>query len=220
MYFDDLRDVEKIAVRYGTVVLVLPKKIDVSLRGAIRLSPTEKSTITIEQVNDVLERVKLKQQHEQFVVVRPAEKLGPEAANALLKTLEEPGSRVHFVLITSEARLLLPTILSRANIFYYRQAGKELLAVDADEDVLKIAKKLVVAKKNEIPSIAEKITSRKDGVKAYALEVLAVTIDVLYKSYLITNKEAFLAKIPKFLAAYDAIEANGHVKLHLVADLI
>src|SRR6201999_3807744 len=35
------------------------------------------------------------------------------AANALLKTLEEPGQKTHFILLTSQPEALLPTILSR-----------------------------------------------------------------------------------------------------------
>ena len=46
-------------------------------------------------------------------VVRRAEELSISAANALLKTLEEPGQRTHFVLLSSTADALLPTIRSR-----------------------------------------------------------------------------------------------------------
>jgi DNA polymerase III subunit delta' len=46
-------------------------------------------------------------------LVRRAEELGLPAANALLKTLEEPGARTHFVLISSTPDALLPTIRSR-----------------------------------------------------------------------------------------------------------
>jgi DNA polymerase-3 subunit delta' len=46
-------------------------------------------------------------------VVRCAEDLSISAANALLKTLEEPGARTHFVLLSSTADALLPTIRSR-----------------------------------------------------------------------------------------------------------
>jgi len=47
-------------------------------------------------------------------VVRRTEELSHAAANALLKTLEEPGARTHFVLLSSTADALLPTIRSRA----------------------------------------------------------------------------------------------------------
>jgi len=46
-------------------------------------------------------------------VVRDAEELTPPAANSLLKTLEEPPQRTHFVLLTSRANRLLDTIRSR-----------------------------------------------------------------------------------------------------------
>ncbi len=46
-------------------------------------------------------------------IVRDAEELTPQAANALLKTLEEPPDRAHFVLLTSRPNRLLDTIRSR-----------------------------------------------------------------------------------------------------------
>jgi DNA polymerase-3 subunit delta' len=47
------------------------------------------------------------------VVVFPAERMNAVAANALLKTLEEPPGRVRFALATGAPGRLLPTILSR-----------------------------------------------------------------------------------------------------------
>ena len=47
------------------------------------------------------------------VLVYPAERMNVVAANALLKTLEEPAGDVRFVLATDAAHLLLPTIRSR-----------------------------------------------------------------------------------------------------------
>ena len=46
-------------------------------------------------------------------IVRRAEELSASAANALLKTLEEPPDRTHFVLLTSRGDRLLDTIQSR-----------------------------------------------------------------------------------------------------------
>jgi len=48
-----------------------------------------------------------------FVVIDPAEAMPPPAANALLKTLEEPPDGTGFILITAQPAALLPTILSR-----------------------------------------------------------------------------------------------------------
>jgi len=50
------------------------------------------------------------------VLVYPAERMNPVAANALLKTLEEPPGDVRFVLATDAAHLLLPTIRSRCQV--------------------------------------------------------------------------------------------------------
>ena len=47
------------------------------------------------------------------VVVPRAEMLGLEAANALLKSLEEPGASLHWILTTTRPEALLPTIRSR-----------------------------------------------------------------------------------------------------------
>ena len=46
-------------------------------------------------------------------IIRRAEELSTAAANALLKTLEEPGARTCFVLLCSSADALLATIRSR-----------------------------------------------------------------------------------------------------------
>lgn len=46
-------------------------------------------------------------------VIREADRLQPQAANAFLKTLEEPPGSVLFLLVTSEPQALLETIISR-----------------------------------------------------------------------------------------------------------
>lgn len=49
----------------------------------------------------------------QVVLVYPAENMGSEAANAFLKTLEEPPGQVRMILMSENAHRLLPTIRSR-----------------------------------------------------------------------------------------------------------
>ncbi|WP_025917581.1 DNA polymerase III subunit delta' [Herminiimonas sp. CN] len=51
------------------------------------------------------------------IVLYPAEALNEMAANALLKTLEEPAPDTVFLLVTSNLERLLPTILSRCRKF-------------------------------------------------------------------------------------------------------
>ena len=47
------------------------------------------------------------------VLIHPAETMNANAANALLKTLEEPPGRMLFILVTHKSQQLPPTILSR-----------------------------------------------------------------------------------------------------------
>ncbi|HKO52640.1 MAG TPA: DNA polymerase III subunit [Polyangiaceae bacterium] len=81
-----------------------------------RISANEATGISIEQVRRmVLERVGYGP-HEgraRMFIVRDADELTVSAANALLKTLEEPGQGTHFVLLTSRPNRLLDTIRSR-----------------------------------------------------------------------------------------------------------
>ncbi len=84
----------------------------------IRLEPDpEKATATI-AVDRVREVIRTAGYHRynsrmRFVIVDPAEALAPAAANALLKTLEEPPDGTGFILIATSTSGLLPTIRSR-----------------------------------------------------------------------------------------------------------
>lgn len=51
------------------------------------------------------------------VVIHPAEAMNANAANALLKSLEEPPAGLLFILVTHKPQALLPTLLSRCLIF-------------------------------------------------------------------------------------------------------
>ncbi|MDO5451744.1 MAG: hypothetical protein Q4F56_01500 [Candidatus Saccharibacteria bacterium] len=220
MFFDDVEEIAKIAARNGTSIFVVPESVEVQIPGALVLQPEEKTTITIDQVRKVTAGLGLKQTNDRFVIIRPADMLGIEAANSLLKNLEEPGEKVHYVLITDQPSRLLPTIISRAAIYFWRRGREFCLEIEADEQKKAMAKKLIAAKPRDLVAIAEKITATKKSTRREALDLLALAIEMLYKSFFITGKEVFAKKIPKFLMAYDNIRRNGHIKLHLVADLL
>lgn len=93
MFFDKLSDIKKIAQNVGTSLFVLPDGREVELKNSLVLQPEGKNVITIEQVRELIGRINTRQLDDVFVVIRPAEQLGEEAANALLKHLEEPGIR-------------------------------------------------------------------------------------------------------------------------------
>ncbi|MDO4747348.1 MAG: hypothetical protein Q4A70_03365 [Candidatus Saccharibacteria bacterium] len=220
MYFEDIADIEKIASKSGTTIFVVPDKMAIEIKNAIVLTPEDKTVITIEQVRNTIQRVSTKQTGECFVLIRPAEMLGEAAANAFLKKLEEPGEKVHFILVTAKPSMLLPTILSRAKIYFLKTGFRVDGGIEASDKTKDLAKRLMVAKPAELVGLAEEIARKKDGVRSYALEVIGVSIEMLYKSYFITGKPIFLQKLPKFLAVYEALARNGHIKLQIVANLI
>jgi DNA polymerase-3 subunit delta' len=71
--------------------------------------------ISIEQVRDLLQTVNLKPTEAEFKVgiLVAVDRLKTEAANAFLKTLEEPPSKSILILLTTEPQRILETILSR-----------------------------------------------------------------------------------------------------------
>ena len=217
MFFDEVQQIQEIAKRTGAALFVVPDDLEINLPRALVLKPEEKATITIEQMRELLVKTELKQTEDLFVVIRPAEKLGLEAANAFLKTLEEPGDKVHFVLVTSRPSMLLPTILSRVMVYYLRINDDGLIHVD--DKVKDVAKRLLVAKGADLANIAEKISKKKEAPRAYALSIVGTAVEMLYKSYYLTGKDVFLKKLPKFLELYDNLNRNGHIKLHIVSEL-
>lgn len=126
---------------------------------------------------------------------------------------------MHFVLVTDNLSQILPTILSRAVIYFLRTEWRVDGAVVASDKDKMLAKRLIAAKASELVDVVEEIAKKKDGVRVYAMSILGIAIEMTYKTYLMTGKDAFLAKIPKFLQAYDGISKNGNVKLQIVSNL-
>ncbi|MBR0430783.1 hypothetical protein IJJ05_00630 [Candidatus Saccharibacteria bacterium] len=220
MFFNNIDEIAKIALKTDSAVFVMPKEVVFNMKKALVISPETKTSITIEQIRDLMSKISMRQLEDSFVIIRPADLLNEIAANALLKSLEEPKEKIHYILITDAPSKLLPTILSRTAMYFMKEKSDIDKEIGADENIKTLAKKIMIAKPADLIDVAEQIVKKKDGVRAYALAVVGAAIEMLYKSYFITNKPVFLKKIPKFLKLYENIENNGHIKLHLVADLI
>jgi len=77
----------------------------------------------IDEIRELKERVKfrpLKSKYKIFIIDE-SHQLTKEAANALLKTLEEPPSNTVFILATTEIQKMIPTIISRCQTFSFRR---------------------------------------------------------------------------------------------------
>ena len=90
---------------------------DVQLIGLTINGDTEKqrTEIGIDQIRQLQHAASLppfEGKHKVFIIENAA-LLSTEAANCMLKTLEEPTDRVLFILLTTSERLLLPTVVSR-----------------------------------------------------------------------------------------------------------
>ena len=217
MYFDNLNRIREISLKTNCAVFVLPAELNVSIPRLLVLKPEEKTVITAEQVRDLISDVSKKQLDDLFIMIRPADKLSDVAANAFLKNLEEPQDKVHYLLVTDSPSKLLPTILSRAQLYFWRERISDDILCDEKDKAL--AKKLITAKGSDLVFLADEITAKKNGTRADALKIVGLAIEMLYKSYFITEKDVFIKKLPLFLRLYDNLEQNGHIKLHLIADL-
>lgn len=81
----------------------------------------KKIVIAVGQIRDLLEKVSQRAFLNSYkvVIIAEAQALSQEASNCLLKTLEEPAPRTIIFLITPNKGLLLPTILSRSQLFKF-----------------------------------------------------------------------------------------------------
>ncbi len=99
-------------------------------RGLYPKIETAKKVIGVDQIRQVVVARAMFPPHEgraRVFIVRAAEEMNDNAANALLKTLEEPRPQTYFVLITSRADRLLPTIRSRSLPVRFRPLPEALV---------------------------------------------------------------------------------------------
>ena len=96
-----------------------------------RLSPEGDSTqITIQSVRDLSADLALTAHGRGYkiAIIRPAEAMNVFAANALLKTLEEPPKRTLVLLVSSQPSRLLPTLRSRCSKLRLAGPTREIAA--------------------------------------------------------------------------------------------
>jgi DNA polymerase-3 subunit delta' len=85
-------------------------------------------SIKIEQIRDIIARLNMTTQaNYKILLIKKAERLTPEAANCLLKTLEEPPPDTVIILTTNNIREILPTIVSRARLIKFTGYSEKFL---------------------------------------------------------------------------------------------
>ena len=152
----------------------------------------------IDEVRSLKESVRtgFSSEHWKVIILDEAHMLTKEAANALLKMLEEPPQKTLFILVTTEAEKIIPTIKSRLQILPF----KHLTLADIVTRLGQIATK-------------EKVEVAENVLKAIALNA----------SGSLRDAESSLAKVlslgKKQIALDDVRETLGIVDEHLAMRL-
>lgn len=108
------------------------RKIEGGIHPDVRTIAPDGTFLKIDQIRELISMVRLKpyEGEVKFFILRDADAMNEESANAVLKTLEEPPPDTYLVLCTSRPDALLPTIRSRCRMVRFQALpAEELLAV-------------------------------------------------------------------------------------------
>lgn len=113
----------KIKTAFGFTRAILGQKFRQHPDFIILEKEEDSTQIKINQVRGVIRRISLRSSGKRVVLIKKAELLSLDAANALLKTLEEPPAGTIFILTTANIREIIPTIISRCQNIYLPETG-------------------------------------------------------------------------------------------------
>lgn len=98
------------------------KKISSINSKALELAEIiENKEIGIAQIRNLNNWAKSNAQNMKVVIIENADLMSISACNALLKTLEEPPSRLYFILIAKQQSSIMETILSRVRVYQFEK---------------------------------------------------------------------------------------------------
>lgn len=189
------------------------------------------SNNSVDDIRNLIDQVRIPPQTGQYKVyiIDEVHMLSSAAFNAFLKTLEEPPKHAIFILATTEKHKIIPTILSRCQIFDF----KRITVKDAKEHLAEVATSQGVVFEDDALHI---IAQKADGAMRDALSIFdrvvsfcgknltrqAVTenLNVLdYETYINVTDLILENKIPDLLIAFNEILAKGFDAHHFVSGL-
>lgn len=124
------------------------------------------SNNSVEDIRSLIDKVRIPPQISRYSVyiIDEVHMLSQQAFNAFLKTLEEPPKHAIFIMATTEKHKILPTILSRCQIFDFNRIRVE--------DIVKYLEQIAAKESIEYESNALNIIAQKaDGAMRDALSV-------------------------------------------------
>ena len=140
----------------------------------------------IDEIRDIREKVNFSpaQGQRKVYIIDEAHMLTDAASNAFLKTLEEPPDHIIFVLCTTEAHRILPTIISRCQRFDFRRIGSELIygrladitdseGVSVDPEALRLVSRHAAGSLRDAENLLQQlVVSAGEGVTLKQVEEL------------------------------------------------
>lgn len=189
------------------------------------------SNNSVDDIRNLIDQVRIPPQVGKYKVyiIDEVHMLSSAAFNAFLKTLEEPPKHAIFILATTEKHKIIPTILSRCQIFDFRritvQDIKGHLAevaksegIDAEDDALHIIAQKADGALRDALSIFDRVVSFSGAqltrqAVTENLNVLDYTYYFDITGYLLENN------VPSLLIAYNDILAHGFDGHHFITGL-
>ena len=142
-----------------------------------------------DDIRDLIEKVRIPPQIGKYKVyiIDEVHMLSKQAENAFLKTLEEPPAHIVFILATTEKNKILPTILSRCQIYDFNRIKE----IEICKALIKICKKEGFKFDDEAISI---ISRKSDGSLRDSLTILDRVVSYTNKN-ITTEKTSSLLNI-------------------------
>jgi len=189
------------------------------------------SNNSVDDIRSLTDQVRIPPQTGSYKVyiIDEVHMLSQAAFNAFLKTLEEPPAHAIFILATTEKHKIIPTILSRCQIFDFKRINvldaknylKEIAAqenVDADDDALHIIAQKADGAMRDALSIFDRVVSFS-GSKL-TRQAVAENLNVLdYDSYFKTTDLLLENNIPQVLIHFNEILGKGFDGHHFISGL-
>ncbi len=189
------------------------------------------SNNSVDDIRNLIDQVRIPPQTGKYKVyiIDEAHMLSQAAFNAFLKTLEEPPAHAIFILATTEKHKIIPTILSRCQIYDFRRIGvrdiENYLAeiarkenVEAEEEALHIIAKKADGALRDALSIFDRLISYSQG--KLTRQIVAETLHVLdYDTYFEMTDHILNNDIPAILTDLDKVLQKGFDAHHFIIGL-
>ena len=189
------------------------------------------SNNSVDDIRQLIDKVRIPPQIGKYsiYIVDEVHMLSTAAFNAFLKTLEEPPAHAKFILATTEKHKILPTILSRCQIFDFNRMKVEDIVghlqnlakkegVDADVDGLNVIAQKADGGMRDALSFFDQIVSFSG--KKFTYQDVINNLNVLDYEYYFKLVDYFLAgDINNSLLTFNEILSKGFDAHHFVSGL-